>query len=455
VEPINYMLDVRNPIEEAIKGYTMGRNDIAQRQEMQIQQQNAAMQQQAFADQQTALAEQRAAAAQQQAAAAAYQQDLLRLKEAADAGALTSEMMTSFNIKYATNQGEIKTAYDAMSEPMRAEQTTFGINLATSLLSGNKDAAVTMLNERIAAAENSGNVEEAAKLKANLGTINIDPRAAGVSILAVLNASGAINDTVLKSITDATQTGQKPTEAMRTLDAQLRGAGLVPKTEGGNGSYEAALAKAAGVAEPAEADIFDLERKTRDEYTDLTKDFRTVSQSFNRLDAAENTGAGDIALIFNYMKMLDPESVVREGEFATAQNSAGIPSAISNMYNQAINGTRLTEQQRLDFKSQAAGLLRAAKKSQTDAVSSLMPVVKQYGLDPLRVFGTAETTTDTTTETPTTPTTPQAPIVGGSGATLDFSAMTKSDLVAVDVMSLTSEQKAAMLKRFKEVNAGP
>jgi hypothetical protein len=33
--------------------------------------------------------------------------------------------------------------------------------------------------------------------------------------------------------------------------------------------------------------------------------------------------------------------------------------------------------------------------------------------------------------------------------------MTKSDLVAVDVMSLTSEQKAAMLKRFAEVNAGP
>jgi hypothetical protein len=45
MDPINYMLDVKNPIEEAIKGYTMGRNEIAQRQDMQIQQQNAARQQ--------------------------------------------------------------------------------------------------------------------------------------------------------------------------------------------------------------------------------------------------------------------------------------------------------------------------------------------------------------------------------------------------------------------------
>jgi hypothetical protein len=36
------------------------------------------------------------------------------------------------------------------------------------------------------------------------------------------------------------------------------------------------------------------------------------------------------------MKMLDPTSVVREGEFATAQNAASIPIKIVNMYNKAL-----------------------------------------------------------------------------------------------------------------------
>ena len=452
MEPINYILDVKNPIEEAIKGYTMGRNDIAQRQEMQIQQQNAAMQQQAFADQQTALAEQRAAAAQQQAAAAAYQQDLLRLKEAADAGALTPEMMTSFNIKYATNQGEIKTAYDAMSEPMRAEQTTFGINLATSLLSGNKDAAVTMLNERIAAAENSGNVEEAAKLKANLGTINIDPRAAGVSILAVLNASGAINDTVLKSITDATQ--QKAAEAASPIGkiAADVNAGLIPRSV-----LDAAI-KVESVSAEGGLTLKDKvaeEARLRGEYSKRTEDLTAAerNQSIIETSAADNTGAGDIALVTSFMKMLDPGSVVRETEFATAANAGGLLGRLKSLATKVESGQFLSQDQRNEFQNLSRKFLDAARTQEQGVQQSYQAIVDNYGLNPVNVFGVQTATAQTNTAQ--TPTSPIAPIVGGANSSLDFSAMTKADLLAVDVMSLTSEQKAAMLKRFSEVNAGP
>ncbi len=205
MDPINYILDVKNPIEEAIKGYTMGRNDIAQRQEMQIQQQNAAMQQQAFADQQTALAEQRAAAAKQQAQAAAYQQDLMVMRDAAASGTLTPAMTNAFNLKYASNQAEIKSAFDEMSAPKKAEQTQFGINLVTSLLSGHADVAEQMLNERITAAENAGNAEEVAKLRANLKIVQMDPHAAAVSIGTAMTAADAIKPEVWKSILEATQ----------------------------------------------------------------------------------------------------------------------------------------------------------------------------------------------------------------------------------------------------------
>ena len=183
----------------------MGRNDIAQRQDMQIQQQNAAQQQQVFSDQQAALQEQRTAAAQQQAAAAAYQQDLMVLRDAAANGTLTPEMTNAFNLKYASNQAEIKTAFDAISEPKKAEQTQFGINLVTSLLSGHADVAEQMINERITAAENAGNAEEAAKLRANLKIVQMDPHAAAISIGTAMTSADAIKPDVWKSILEATQ----------------------------------------------------------------------------------------------------------------------------------------------------------------------------------------------------------------------------------------------------------
>lgn len=208
MDPINYILDVKNPIEEAIKGYTMGRNDIAQRQELQIQQQNATMAQKAFEDQQTALAEQRAAAEQQKAQAAAFQTDLMGLKQAADAGTLTPDLVNQFSISHATNFDEFKTAFTAISDAQKASQTSFGINLATSLLGASPEVGVKLLNERIAAAEASGNTDEVAKLKANLAVVEMDPHAAGVSMLATLSATGAIDSATMKGILDATQPNQ-------------------------------------------------------------------------------------------------------------------------------------------------------------------------------------------------------------------------------------------------------
>ena len=48
--------------------------------------------------------------------------------------------------------------------------------------------------------------------------------------------------------------------------------------------------------------------------------------------------ASDMALIFGFMKLLDPTSTVREGEYATVQNATGIPGRVTNAYNNAIDG---------------------------------------------------------------------------------------------------------------------
>lgn len=97
-----------------------------------------------------------------------------------------------------------------------------------------------------------------------------------------------------------------------------------------------------------------------------SKEFKTRAEALNTVVAAsENpTAAGDLALIFAYMKMLDPNSVVREQEFANAQNAAGIPERIRAQYNNALRGERLTENTRTDFVDRATDIYNSALEQQ-------------------------------------------------------------------------------------------
>lgn len=100
--------------------------------------------------------------------------------------------------------------------------------------------------------------------------------------------------------------------------------------------------------------------KLRDEYNAQSKEFTLIGDAYQRLEsaAAEPSAAGDLALIFSFMKILDPTSVVREQEFANAQNAAGVPDRIKAMYNKVLTGERLPPKQREDFLSQARNIYK-------------------------------------------------------------------------------------------------
>ena len=82
----------------------------------------------------------------------------------------------------------------------------------------------------------------------------------------------------------------------------------------------------------------ELENGWRKEFDTDAKGFEVQSQYFRNLTklASLGTAQADIGIIFSYMKLLDPNSVVREGEQATAVNSPGVPERIRNMYNRAL-----------------------------------------------------------------------------------------------------------------------
>jgi len=128
----------------------------------------------------------------------------------------------------------------------------------------------------------------------------------------------------------------------------------------------------------------------RKEFTSLPriKSFAGVTEAYSRIvaSAQDPSAAGDLALIFNYMKVLDPGSTVREGEFATAQNAGGVDARVRSLFNSVVDGTRLTAEQRADFLDRSNRLYKSQE-------SLVLPLYEYYGniatsrgFDPERVL---------------------------------------------------------------------
>tara|TARA_R110000822_G_scaffold292034_1_gene414020 strand:+ start:373 stop:1578 length:1206 start_codon:yes stop_codon:yes gene_type:complete len=99
--------------------------------------------------------------------------------------------------------------------------------------------------------------------------------------------------------------------------------------------------------------------------------FITVSSNFDRVDSASSNAAGDLALVFSFMKMLDPGSVVREGEQALARNAAGVPERVRTTYNNILEGVSLSSTQRQSFKAEAGKVFLASRKTAENAVAPI------------------------------------------------------------------------------------
>ena len=140
--------------------------------------------------------------------------------------------------------------------------------------------------------------------------------------------------------------------------------------------------------EGKEIDTFGRENTLRSQYLDKTKDYTGIAQAFSKVESAakDPSAAGDLSLIFGYMKILDPASVVRETEFANAQNAAGVPDQIRNMYNRALRGERLGEAQRDDFVNSAKKLVVSQKGQLDNLNKQYTDIATSYQLDPTKII---------------------------------------------------------------------
>ena len=135
----------------------------------------------------------------------------------------------------------------------------------------------------------------------------------------------------------------------------------------------------------SEKDKNSQENTLRSEFTKNSKNFIVQSDSFTKIvKAGENPSpAGDLSLIFNFMKMLDPQSTVRESEFQNAANAAPLLTRLGIDFDKISTvwaGKVLTDPQRQDFLTKTKELYEAGLAGNQRMVKQFQNLADLYGI---------------------------------------------------------------------------
>jgi hypothetical protein len=124
-----------------------------------------------------------------------------------------------------------------------------------------------------------------------------------------------------------------------------------------------------------------------DDYRSTTGSIQKAADQYRTLTAAADGArngipAAQIALVFSFMKTLDPTSVVRESEYATAENARGVPETVRNLWNKVKDGDRLTPGQVDDMVNEASAAARQWKRQQDLHMKTFDARAKRWKIDP-------------------------------------------------------------------------
>jgi len=134
------------------------------------------------------------------------------------------------------------------------------------------------------------------------------------------------------------------------------------------------------------AAISPQENQLRTSFLNQAQPHIQISQAYRKIVSAPETAAGDMSRIFGYMKILDPGSTVREGEYASAENARGVPASVMAQYNRVLNGQRLTPQQRNEFTQSAGDLVNSQKQQFADVAKYYGDISGRYGVNPENII---------------------------------------------------------------------
>ena len=317
--------------------------------------------------------------------------------------------------------GSLRASFEARTKEQQRSDLSFSTQVMAAFDAGANDVGLRLLRERAEAERNMGRPDQAQAYETSASIAEINPDAASVTIGALVARLGPAGKDAIESFNKVREDRRAAALApfklrQETADALIKEADAkfapekflanlnltkeqIKQAQAAQAASRAAAAASGAEARRKDAEAAQLasgiipldkrpeqETKFRKEYTDLTKGYQEVKSAYGRVLSSQDNAVGDLSLIFGYMKMLDPGSVVREGEFATAQNAAGVPERVQNIYNRVIAGTRLSEGQRKAFKGQAEGLFKQAGQQEATVRAGIERIAKGYGLNTANIF---------------------------------------------------------------------
>lgn len=201
----------------------------------------------------------------------------------------------------------------------------------------------------------------------------------------------------LSAIAQLAQIPGQSEEALKALYKQLEPVTLSAEQQriSGLGQQIAIAPKKASDLEAEREKLWADATGLRKEFTTATKPYADQNSAYGRViaSAQDPSPAGDLALIFNYMKVLDPGSTVREGEFAQVGAAGGLPTQVQRLYEQWATGNKLTLSQREDVVDRATRLFKQASKEHKITAMEFERLAKSRGVKPGDVIFERQTVT--------------------------------------------------------------
>ena len=139
------------------------------------------------------------------------------------------------------------------------------------------------------------------------------------ALLMDFGGTGEQRDQAVKNIVNMVESG----EAESVADAKIK-LNLISKSD-------------KDLQKSMEAEV----KGTRDSFNELNNKLVSVIPL-----AASGSPIGDVGIVVNFLKVLDPRSVARESEVASVEEARSLISNVEALYNKALTGEKLTQSQR-------------------------------------------------------------------------------------------------------------
>lgn len=198
VSPINYMMNVRSPFEQSIRGFEFGQGSrIREAQEARTAEEFPLLMEQRrqiidVQRSQEARAAELFRLRQEEAQRARERQELLRgrLTDLASNPNATATDYAQISVEFPEVGADLKRGWEMMAEPRQQAILRDLSQVYSAIDTGNTPIAEQLLEERLVASQNAGNEEDARQTEIMLRTLRADPRAAKASIGLTLRALG-------------------------------------------------------------------------------------------------------------------------------------------------------------------------------------------------------------------------------------------------------------------------